>query len=300
MAQQSPTFSLRKINLCLNRNWISAFEVSHSVALGFLFHLLYFVLLAQMEPTCFLQAEFILSDSSVSPTMTVFPKKTALVQLLVRYQCKPSCYLIQSKSKAAARLLSTWDIEYLLWLRGGEKHPKSPASTFLSQSTEACGIQRGDVPLPHKHPQGFGEVHSCIKGYHHVQARLGGGRRSISCTGSVCVRAGGGGGRCASYTGPASAVPHGWCCCHQVDQQRRSQTHTRTATFISQPSWEGSLPSPPLHNVCYSIYHRWHSTVSPKEKKKYWCWLASGINCYISSHSLLPLKVLLNVFPANF
>lgn len=123
MVQQSPTFSLRKINLCLNRNWISAFEVSHSVALGFLFHLLYFVLLAQMEPTCCLQAEFILSDSSVSPTMTVFPKKTALVQLFVRYQCKPSCYLIQSKSKAAARLLPTWDLEYLLWLRGGKSIP---------------------------------------------------------------------------------------------------------------------------------------------------------------------------------
>lgn len=84
-----------------------AFEVIHSIALGCLFHLLYFVHLAQIEPTRCLQAKFALSDSSISPTITFFTKKIALMQVLVQRQCKPCCYLIQSKGKAGSRFLPT-------------------------------------------------------------------------------------------------------------------------------------------------------------------------------------------------
>lgn len=88
------------------------------------------------------------------------------------------------------------------------------------------------MPLPHQHLQGYEKVHSCIKDYQCVQADFGIRVRNISCTGSVCERAGEEG--CAFSTGPC-----GWCCCHRFDQQRGSWTHTRTATFISQPFWEG-------------------------------------------------------------
>lgn len=157
-------------------------------------------------------------------------------------------------------------------LRGGEKHPKSPASTFLTEGTEVCDIQRSDTPLHHQRPQGFGEDHCCIKGYHCVQAHCGGRERSISCTGSVRVRAGEGGGRCASSTGPASTVPCGWCCCHQVNQQRGPRLTPELPHLHHSFSGKGVF----LYHRCtvsitVSITDNNYSTVSPKEKKKYWC-----------------------------
>lgn len=142
---------------------------------------------------------------------------------------------------------------------------------------------------------------SRMEGYLCVQTCCGGRKRSTSCAGDAHVRAGGGGGRCASSTRPVYTVPRVWCCCHRATQQRGPRLTTELPHLYHSLSGQGV----PLYRHCtvsapVSVTGNNYSTVLPRERKKYWCWLASGINCYISSHSLPHFKLLLSVFSANF
>lgn len=173
MIPQSVIFTLRKINLHLNSNWTSNFEISCSIALDFLFICIFIVCLGRIEPTCCYKWN---SSWEIlpSPTQSLFsPRKLLLCRYLQRTSVNPT---VTSSMAKARQQVDFAPIGLLLCLSSGKKHYELPHSTLLTKGTEACVTQRSETPL---HPQGFGEEHSCIEGCLCVQAHCGGRERSM-------------------------------------------------------------------------------------------------------------------------
>lgn len=102
MIPQSVIFTLRKINLYLNRDWTSDFEISCSIALGFLLTCFIIVCLGRIEPTCCCKRN---SSWEIlpPPTQSLFsPRKYLLCRYLQRTSVNPTATSSEAKARQGA------------------------------------------------------------------------------------------------------------------------------------------------------------------------------------------------------